>query len=175
MSRVTRYADSGGQSIAYQVIGNGPPTAMLVQGLMSHLDLQWYDPLFASFLNQLASFCRLIVMDQRGVGLSDASSSIPTIDERVADIRAVADAAGVDRMYLLGHCHGGPAAIVYAATYPERLDGLVLMSTFANGSPDAIHPAAAEEDGYARWMEAADRRHRRPHRGAGPDAGNALH
>jgi pimeloyl-ACP methyl ester carboxylesterase/class 3 adenylate cyclase len=156
MSRVTRYADSGGQSIAYQVIGDGPPTVMLVQGLMSHLDLQWYDPLYASFLNQLASFCRLIVMDQRGVGLSDASPSIPTIDERVADVRAVADAAGVDRMYLIGHCHGGPAAIVYAATYPERLEGLVLMSTFANGSPDAIHPAAATEEGYARWMEAVD-------------------
>src|SRR5260370_1869297 len=122
MSQVTRYGDSGGQSIAYQVIGDGPPTVMLVQGLMSHLDLQWCDPLFASFLNQLASFCRLIVMDQRGVGLSDAVSSIPTIDERVADVRAVADAAGVDRIYLIGHCHGGPAAIVYAATHPERLE-----------------------------------------------------
>jgi pimeloyl-ACP methyl ester carboxylesterase len=70
MPAVTQYADSGGHSIAYQVIGDGPVNVLMVQGLLSHLDLQWCDPLFANFLHQLASFSRLIVMDQRGVGLS---------------------------------------------------------------------------------------------------------
>ena len=130
----------------------------MVQGLLSHLDMQWCEPLFADFLHQLASFSRLIVMDQRGVGLSDPSAAIPSIDERVADVKAVVDAVGVETMYLIGHCHGGPPTMVYAETYPERLEGLVLMSTFAKGAdaqqhgdPDSLCALSAED--YADWME----------------------
>ena len=108
----TQYADSGGCSIAYQVIGDGPVDVLFLQGLLSHLDMQWCDPIFAAFLNRLASCSRLVVMDQRGVGLSDGAGTIPTIDERVADLAAVADAVGSKRMFLIGHCHGGPPAIV---------------------------------------------------------------
>src|SRR5215475_6890114 len=74
-----------------------------------------------AFLHRLASRARLIVMDQRGVGLSDGAGTIPTIDERVADMAAVADAAGTERMFVIGHCHGGPPSAVYAATHPERV------------------------------------------------------
>jgi pimeloyl-ACP methyl ester carboxylesterase len=161
MLPATQYANSGGHSIAYQVIGDGPVDLLMVQGLLSHLDLQWCDPLFANFLHQVASFSRLIVMDQRGVGLSDPCVAIPSIDERVADLHAVVAAVGIEKMYLVGHCHGGPPATVYAATYPERLEGLVLMSTFARGIPD---PADGDPDrlcalsgvDYAEWMETID-------------------
>ena len=73
-----------GMSIAYQVIGDGPVDVFFLQGLLSHLDMQWCDPIFSAFLYRLASRARLIVMDQRGVGLSDGTGTIPTIDERVA-------------------------------------------------------------------------------------------
>ena len=92
----TQYVDSGGYSIAYQVIGDGPVDVLFLQGLLSHLDMQWCDPIFAAFLNRLASCSRLVVMDQRGVGLSDGAGTIPTIDERVADLAAV----GSKRMFL---------------------------------------------------------------------------
>ena len=152
----TQYADSEGCSIAYQVIGDGPVDVFFLQGLLSHLDMQWCDPIFSAFLHRLASRARLIVMDQRGVGLSDGTGTIPTIDERVADMAAVADAAGTERMFVIGHCHGGPPAIVYAATHPERLAGLILMSTFANGKADINHPGALSEEDFASWMEAVD-------------------
>ncbi len=152
----TQYVDSGGYSIAYQVIGDGPVDVLFLQGLLSHLDMQWCDPIFAAFLNRLASCSRLVVMDQRGVGLSDGAGTIPTIDERVADLAAVADAVGSKRMFLIGHCHGGPPAIVYTASHPERVAGLILMSTFANGTAGANHSGALSEQDFASWMEAID-------------------
>ena len=135
----TRYADSNGCSIAFQVIGDGPVDVFFLQGLLSHLDMQWCDPIFSGFLHRLAARSRLIVMDQRGVGLSDGAGTIPTIDERVADMAAVADAVSSERMFLIGHCHGGPPAIVYMASHPDRVAGLILMSTFANGKADVDH------------------------------------
>ena len=152
----TQYVDSGGYSIAYQVIGDGPVDVLFLQGLLSHLDMQWCDPIFAAFLNRLASCSRLVVMDQRGVGLSDGAGTIPTIDERVADLAAVADAVGSKRMFLIGHCHGGPPAIVYTASHPERVAGLILMSTFANGTAGANNSGALSEQDFATWMEAID-------------------
>jgi pimeloyl-ACP methyl ester carboxylesterase/class 3 adenylate cyclase len=152
----TQYTDSGGCSIAYQVIGDGPVDVFFLQGLLSHLDMQWCDPIFSAFLYRIASRCRLIVMDQRGVGLSDGSGTIPTIDERVADLAAVADAAGTDRMFLAGHCHGGPPAIVYTASHPERIAGLILMSTFAVGTADPDNPGALSDEDFAEWMDAVD-------------------
>ena len=73
------------------MIGDGPVDVFFLQGLLSHLDMQWCDPIFSAFLHRLASRARLIVMDQRGVGLSDGTGTIPTIDERVADMAAVAE------------------------------------------------------------------------------------
>jgi pimeloyl-ACP methyl ester carboxylesterase len=144
----TQYVDSTGLSIAYQVIGDGPVDVFFLQGLLSHLDMQWCDPIFAAFLHRLASSSRLIVMDQRGVGLSDGSGTIPTIDERVADMAAVADAVGSDRMFVIGHCHGGPPSIVYTASHPERVAGLILMSTFATGKADHDHRGALSEKDF---------------------------
>jgi pimeloyl-ACP methyl ester carboxylesterase/class 3 adenylate cyclase len=152
----TQYTESSGYSIAYQVIGDGPVDVFFLQGLLSHLDMQWCDPIFAAFLHRLASCSRLIVMDQRGVGLSDGAGTIPTVDERVADMAAVADAVGAQRMFVIGHCHGGPPAIVYAASHPERVAGLILMSTFATGTADRDQRGALSEDSFAAWMEAVD-------------------
>ena len=93
---VTRYARSGDVSIAYQVVGEGPLDLVFVSGWVSHLDHMWEEPSFARFLRRLASFSRLILFDKRGTGLSDRVpvSDLPTLEERMDDVRAVMDAAG---------------------------------------------------------------------------------
>ena len=148
MAPRTRYVENSGCTIAYQVIGEGPVDLMFIPGLISHVDMQWADPLFSHALDRLASFCRLIIFDHRGVGLSDSVTSIPTLDERVSDARAVMDAAGSERAFLLGHCNGGPVGVMLASLYPERTRGLVLCSTFAKGRPDEDHPGALPAQSY---------------------------
>ena len=127
----TRYAKSGDTYIAYQVMGEGPFDLVFVPGFISHLDMQLEHPLTASFFARLASFCRLIRFDKRGTGLSDRLSEIPTIEERMDDVRAVMDAAGSTRAALLGFSEGGPMCIVFAATYPQRTSALILYGSFA--------------------------------------------
>lgn len=151
MTPRTQYVDNDGYSIAYQVTGDGPTDVLLVQGLISHLDLQWCDPVFSQFLHALAARYRLILMDQRGVGLSDGPGFIASVDQRATDIAAVLAAAQSSRAFVIGHCHGGPPAVVHAATNPEQVAGLVLMSTFATGIADPNNPAVIPEAEYARW------------------------
>ena len=100
-------------------------------GFISHLDLQWTDPNYVRFLSRLASFARLIIYDKPGTGLSDPIPHLPTLEERTANIEAVLDAAGSERAVLLGLSEGGPAAILLAATRPERVTSLILCGTFA--------------------------------------------
>jgi pimeloyl-ACP methyl ester carboxylesterase len=127
----TRYAKSGDTYVAYQVMGNGPFDLVLVPGFITHLDMQMEQPLYASFMAALASFCRLIRFDKRGTGLSDRLKAIPTLEERMDDVRAVMDGAGSTRAALLGFSEGGPMSMVFAATYPQRTSALILYGSFA--------------------------------------------
>jgi pimeloyl-ACP methyl ester carboxylesterase len=92
----TRYAQSGDVHIAFQVVGEGPIDLVLVYGRISHIEHQWEDPSLARFLERLASFSRLITFDKRGTGLSDrvAENALPTLEQRMDDVRAVLEAAG---------------------------------------------------------------------------------
>jgi len=126
----THYARCGDLHIAYQVVGDGPLDLVLVPGILSHLEHQWDEPLQAAFFRRLASFCRLIRFDKRGQGLSDRVEHMPTIEERMDDVRAVMDAVGSERASLLTLSEGGPMGIVFAATYPDRTSNLILWSTF---------------------------------------------
>ena len=130
----THYAKSGDNYIAYQVMGEGPFDLVFVPGFVSHLDLQMQWPLAVNFFKQLASFCRLIRFDKRGTGLSDRTGPIPTIEERMDDVRAVMDAAGSERAALLGFSEGGSMSIVFAATYPQRTLALILYGAFARAA-----------------------------------------
>jgi len=130
----THYAKSGDNYIAYQVMGEGPFDLVFVPGFVSHLDLQMQWPLAVYFFKQLASFCRLIRFDKRGTGLSDRTGPIPTIEERMDDVRAVMDAAGSERAALLGFSEGGSMSIVFAATYPQRTLALILYGAFARAA-----------------------------------------
>ena len=113
-----RYAKSGDTYIAYQVMGEGPFDLVFVPGFISHVEIQMELPAYASFFGRLASFCRVIRFDKRGTGLSDRVSAIPTLEERMDDVRAVMDAAGSTRAALLGFSEGGPMSVLFAATYP---------------------------------------------------------
>lgn len=146
----TRYAKSGGYHIAYQTIGEGPLDVVLVPGFVSHVELSWEDPDFARYLTRLASFSRLIVFDKRGTGMSDPvpAQNLPTLEERMDDVRAVMDAVGSQRAALVGVSEGGPMSLLFAATYPERTAALVLAHTFARGARAEDYPWGARPDQY---------------------------
>jgi pimeloyl-ACP methyl ester carboxylesterase len=120
---VTRYARSGLAHIAYQVIGEGPPL-VLVPGLTSHLELQWEDAAYRSFVRRLARFATVIRYDKRGTGLSDPVSEVPSLDERAGDLGAVIAAAGIEKPVLFGYSEGGHIAVRFAATCGQALTGV---------------------------------------------------
>ena len=117
----TKFTQSGEISIAYQIVGNGPLDLIIVPGFVSHLEQAWEDPSFSRFLMQLASFSRLILFDKRGTGLSDRIGGIPTLEERMDDVRAVMDSVDSQQAALFGISEGGPMSVLFAATYPERV------------------------------------------------------
>ena len=129
----TRYVKSGDAHIAYQVVGDGPADLIVVRGYISHLDVAWESPALAAFYRRLASFCRLILFDKRGTGLSDRvpEDRLPTLEQRMDDMRAVMEEVGSQRAALLGASEGGPMCLLFAATYPERTLGLLLWGCFA--------------------------------------------
>ncbi|MGO8937383.1 MAG: adenylate/guanylate cyclase domain-containing protein [Mycobacterium sp.] len=125
----TLYAPCGDLSLAYQVFGDGPVELVFVAGFFSHIELVWTVPEHKAFFDQLATFCRVLLFDKAGVGLSDPVPNVRTLDDRAAEIEAVMDAAGFGQAALLALLEGGPAAIVFAATRPERTRALILAST----------------------------------------------
>ena len=130
----THYARSGDVHIAYQVIGEGPLDLVFVHGFISNLEHQWDDPGFAHLLSRLAAFARLIIFDKRGTGLSDRVplDALPNLEQRMDDVRAVMDAVRSRRAALLGSSEGGPMAMLFAATYPQRTRALILYGAYAN-------------------------------------------
>jgi len=138
----THYARSGDVNIAYQTVGDGPFDIVFVMGWISHLDYFWEEPSFAAFLRRLASFSRLILFDKRGTGLSDRGGALPTLEQRMDDVRAVMDAVGSRTAALFGVSEGGPMCALFAATYPERTRALVMFGTYARRMPHPDYPWA---------------------------------
>lgn len=144
----TMYARSGDVNIAYQVIGNAPLDLVFVMGWVSHLEYFWREPSFARFLLRLASFSRLILFDKRGTGLSDRVpvNELPTLEQRMDDVRAVMDAVGSERAALCGVSEGGPLCSLFAATYPEKTVAVVMIGTYAKRIKDAEYPWAPTQE-----------------------------
>ncbi len=139
----TRYARSGDVNIAYQVVGDGPIDLVVVPGWISNVDFAWEDPLYGDWMRRLTAFSRVIVFDKRGTGLSDRDVGDSTLEERMDDLRAVLAAAGSERAAIVGFSEGGSLAILFAATYPERVRALVLYGTFARVTEAPDYPAGA--------------------------------
>jgi len=145
----TRYARSGDVNIAYQVTGEGPRDLVYVPGWVSNVELMWEEPAMAHFLERLASFSRLILFDKRGTGLSDRVSNdeLPTLEQRIDDVRSVLEAVGSERAALFGHSEGGNMCLLFAATYPERTTALITLGSFAKRrDPDDDYPWAPDAD-----------------------------
>jgi len=129
----THYAKSGDVNIAYQVVGDGPRDLVYVPGFVSNIEVMWEDRGLAGFLDRLAAFSRLIIFDKRGTGLSDSVpvDRLPTLEVRMDDLRAVMDAVGSERAFLFGHSEGGNMCVLFAATFPERVGGMILTGSYA--------------------------------------------
>jgi pimeloyl-ACP methyl ester carboxylesterase len=120
------YAKNGDVSIAYSVVGDGPFDLVFIVGwVLSTLEIAWDGPP-ADFFRQLGSFCRLILLDKRGTGLSDRVQGIPQVATRMDDVRAVMDAVGSRRAAIMGVSEGGLMTALFAATYPERTAAAIL-------------------------------------------------
>lgn len=186
-----RYARVKGVSLAYQTWGSGPVTIVAIPPLAQNIELTWERPEYRTMLNRLGTFARVLHFDKRGTGASDRTTRMPTMDERVEDLRSVMDDAAIARAHLLGVSEGGPVALAFAATYPDRVDGVVLMSSGArihgDESPevraagrawnaefadrwgtnetmslDAFAPSLAADEGYRAWEARYERQSASP-------------
>ena len=160
----TQYAQSGDLSIAYQVLGDGPIDVVFVSGFISHQELQWEGAMRLP-IRRVAEYARLITFDKRGTGLSERTLGYGGAEDRMDDIRAVMDAAGSERAAVIGLSEGGPLAILFAATYPERTTGLVLWNTYARAGrprlPDRARPQGLEGIHRAHRLGVGNRRRAR--------------
>ena len=141
----TCYTLSGDVSIAYQVMGEAPIDLVLVPGVISHVEFFHETPGYTAFLRRLSTFTRVITFDKRGQGLSDRVSGAPSLEQRMDDVRAVMDAAGSERAVLMGFSEGSAMSALFAATYPERVEKLLLFGGFARSTMAADFEAKASE------------------------------
>lgn len=150
-----QYARSGEVHIAYQVVGEGPLDLLVVPGWVSNIEASWEYRPFARFLDRLASFSRLILFDKRGTGLSDRVSDreLPTLEQRMDDVRAVMDAAHSRQAALFGYSEGGPMSILFAATHPDRTTALICYGTYAKREWSEDYPWAPTPEARGRWLD----------------------
>ena len=148
-----RYTTSDGLSIAYQVTGSGDRDIVLVAGFISHLELDWGNPAHDHFLERLSRMGRLIRFDKRGTGMSDRPAGVPDLETRMHDVLAVMDAARSKRATLFGYSEGGPMAVLFAATHPDRVSELVLFGSYAKRTWSPDYPMAQRAEDRAAYTE----------------------
>jgi class 3 adenylate cyclase/pimeloyl-ACP methyl ester carboxylesterase len=177
----TKYARAGDVSIAYQAFGSGRLDLVLLSTFWNQIEHHWELPSFARALERLASFARVVMLDKRGSGLSDRVGGTPSAEERMDDIRAVMEAVGSRRAALLGASEGGTLSALFAATYPEQVDALIIYGSTARwadwlteptfelmnnyfetawGSGDyaaLIAPTLSEDEDFRRWFARLER------------------
>lgn len=149
-----RYARNGDVHLAYQRFGDGPTDLVAIPPLAQNIEVAWEHPRFRRLFSGLASFCRYLHFDKRGTGMSDRDVGVPSLDERVDDLRAVLDHAGLHQAHICGVSEGGPLAVLFAAAHPDRVQSLVLYGTSAGGAlgaPPSAHDDAVIQDWLARW------------------------
>ena len=180
----TRYASNGDVHIAYQSFGEGDVTLVGLPPIISNIDLAWENPETRAYLTRMASFCRVVHYDKRGQGMSDRTAGVPTMDDRLDDLAAVMDDAGVERAALGGISEGGSTAAMFAATYPHRVEKLVTFGSFAIvdveqgdrfmpmwaaswGTPQTmtlpvVTPSKVGDEAFLRWLNRYERQSASP-------------
>jgi pimeloyl-ACP methyl ester carboxylesterase len=152
----TKYARSDDVRIAYQITGAGPFDVVWAPGTMSHLDLDWEIPQRALFFERFSKFCRLIRFDKRGTGLSDRPVKMATLEERTDDIRAVMDDIGIEHANIFGVSEGGSMACLFAATYPQRVNSLLVWGAQARWIASPDHPWGQTQEEHDRMVAMID-------------------
>ena len=149
----TRYARLGDITLAYQTMGSGEHDLIIIPGIISHVEFAHELPGYTAFLRSLSTFARVVTFDKRGQGLSDRVSHLPTLEERMDDVRAIMDALGTRRAALLGFSEGSPMSVLFATTYPERTSHLILLGGFPRGGYNVSDEAfdAYAEKVIANW------------------------
>ena len=148
MAPRTQYARArDGVSLAYQTVGEGERDIVFVPQTFSAIEALWEHPTVARFFQRLGGLGRVILYDRRGTGMSDRTDGTATLEEQVDDVRTVMDAAGTARADLIAIMEGGPMAMLFAASAPERVRSLTLYAAFARSTRAHDYPAAwsAEE------------------------------
>jgi pimeloyl-ACP methyl ester carboxylesterase len=157
-----RYVSCGGRDLAYEVVGSGTAGFVVLLDIPAHLDLMWTDPSWGEQVDRFGAMWRAAFFQMRGIGQSEPVERLPTLEEQAEDIATVMDAVGLSRAQVQGSGATAPGAVVFAATHPDRVDGLVLLCPFLSG-PLADDPdLTGWEPGEARlwaeaWLERADR------------------
>jgi class 3 adenylate cyclase/pimeloyl-ACP methyl ester carboxylesterase len=159
----TRYARSGDAHIAYQVFGKGDVDVVLVPGFVSNIEFYWQVPGIRALLERLGSYARVVIFDKRGTGLSDPVTEVPPLEQRMDDMHAVMEAAEVERAALYGISEGGPASLLFTATYPDRVSALVIYGStprfsWAEDFPYGVKAHEADEiygEVERQWGDAA--------------------
>src|SRR6266481_5574972 len=149
----THYLKSDDVHVAYQVFGEGSLDLLFVPGFVSNIEAAWALPDHSAFFRRLASFCRVILFDKRGTGMSDRSSQIFTLEQRMHDVQAILDAVGCKRAALFGVSEGGPMWLLYAATYPGRTLALVLYGSYAKRSWSPDYPFGWKDEQWQRLFD----------------------
>jgi pimeloyl-ACP methyl ester carboxylesterase len=152
MQAETRYADSSGVNIAYQVLGEGSRDLVFVPGWASNIEVYQEEPAFARFVSRLTSFSRLILFDKRGTGLSDRVGDMPSLEVRMDDVRAVMDAVGSERAALFGVSEGGTMSALFSATYPQRTAALIMHGSFPRRIRATDYPFGLTEEEMQLWI-----------------------
>ena len=147
------YARSGDVAIAYQTLGEGSVDVVFARGFAGDLLSVWEQPLMTRFIEDLASFSRVAIVDKRGTGLSDRVRDVPTLEERMDDLRAVMDDIGSEQAILWTAQEGARLATLFAATYPERTAGLVLFDPTAKGRQTPDYPWAMTDEEWRTWLD----------------------
>lgn len=152
----TFYTRSGSVNIAYQIFGDGAHDLLLVPGWISNVDVFWEEPTVVRFFEGLAKFSRVLLFDKRGTGLSDRVAGIPTLEDRMDDVRAVMNAADSKDATLFGYSEGGPMCALFAATYPGRTRSLVLMGSYARRQSAPDYACGLSDENFEQLLEDID-------------------
>jgi class 3 adenylate cyclase len=153
----THYVKSDDVHIAYQVLGDGPFDLLFVPGFISNVEALWRSPDQSAFFRRLASFCRLILFDKRGTGMSDHGARDFTLEQRMHDVQAILDTVGCKKAALFGVSEGGPMCLLYAATYPQRTSALVIYGSYAKRSPAPGYPYGWDDQQWQAVIEDMER------------------
>jgi class 3 adenylate cyclase len=154
----THYVKSDDVHIAYQVFGEGSFDLLLVPGYVSNVEAIWQSPQLSAFFRRLASFCRVILFDKRGTGMSDRGSQIFTLEQRMHDVQAILDEVGSKQTALFGISEGGPMSLLYTATYPKRTSALVLYGSYAKRSWAPDYPFGWNDEQWQRVLDDIEHR-----------------